>query len=316
MNGLLSLLDDVVALTKLAATTIDDAAGQAARAGAKAAGVVIDDAAVTPRYVTGLAAQRELPIIARIAIGSLKNKLLILLPAALLLSSFLPQAITPLLMLGGLYLCLEGYEKLHHFLTSPAHAAIEEAELAAHFSPEVENEKVAGAIRTDFVLSAEIMAIALATITAPDFVTRALALAAVAVMITVAVYGAVALIVKADDVGVRLALRGGPISGRVGRALVHGMPTFLEVLSFIGMLAMLWVGGGILVHGLAEYGITALEHPIHSASELVGAAVPLIGGLLAWLVAAAAAAVIGLAAGALTEVAVSAISAPFKKSEK
>ncbi len=316
MNGLLSLLDDVVALTKLAAATIDDAAGQAARAGAKAAGVVIDDAAVTPRYVTGLAAQRELPIIARIAIGSLKNKLFFLLPAALLLSSFLPQAITPLLMLGGLYLCLEGYEKLHHFWASPAHAADEEAGQAAHFTARIEDAKVAGAIRTDFILSAEIMAIALASITAPDLVTRALALTAVAVMITVAVYGAVALIVKADDVGVRLALRGGPISGPVGRALVHGMPYFLEALSFVGMLAMLWVGGGILVHGLAEYGITALEHPIHAASEIARGALPLIGDVLTWLIAAAAAAVIGLVVGALTGIVVSTAGAALKIREK
>ena len=316
MNGLLSLLDDVVALTKLAAATIDDAAGQAARAGAKAAGVVIDDAAVTPRYVTGLAAQRELPIIARIAIGSLKNKLFFLLPAALLLSSFLPQAITPLLMLGALYLCFEGYEKVHHFLASPVHAAGEEADQVADFSATVEDEKVAGAIRTDFVLSAEIMAIALASITAPDFVTRALALTAVAVMITAAVYGAVALIVKADDVGVRLALRGGPISGPVGKALVHGMPYLLEALSFIGMLAMLWVGGGILVHGLAGYGITALEHPIHAGSELARGALPLVGDVLAWVVAAAAAAVIGLAVGALTGIVVSKVGAAFKTREK
>ena len=317
MNGLLSLLDDVVALTKLAAVTIDDAAGQAARAGAKAAGVVIDDAAVTPRYVTGLAAQRELPIIARIAIGSLKNKLFFLLPAALLLSSLLPQAITPLLMLGALYLCLEGYEKVHHhFLASSAHAAGEEAGQVAHFSAKIEDEKVAGAIRTDFILSAEIMAIALASITAPDLVTRALALTAVAVMITVAVYGAVALIVKADDVGVRLALRGGPISGPAGKALVHGMPYLLEALSFIGMLAMLWVGGGILVHGLAGYGITALEHPIHAASEVARGALPLVGDVLAWLIAAAGAAVVGLAVGALTGVVVSKVGAAFKISEK
>jgi uncharacterized protein len=315
MNGLLSLLDDVVALTKLAVATIDDAAGQAARAGVKAAGVVIDDVAVTPRYVTGLAAQRELPIIARIAIGSLKNKLLFLLPAALLLSSFWPQAITPLLMLGGLYLCFEGYEKVHHFLASPMFAGRDQ-ETNVRFSTEIEDQKVAGAIRTDFILSAEIMAIALASITAPDFATQALALTAVAVLITAAVYGVVALVVKADDVGTRLALRGGPVSGRLGRALVQGMPPFLEVLSFIGMLAMLRVGGGILLHGLAEYGFTALEHAIDAASKIARGALPLVGGVLAWFIAAAVAALIGLVAGALTGIVVSAVGAAFKTREK
>ena len=315
MNGLLSLLDDVVALTKLAAATIDDAAGQAARAGVKAAGVVIDDAAVTPRYVTGLAAQRELPIIARIAIGSLKNKLLFLLPAALLLRSFWPQAITPLLMLGGLYLCFEGYEKVHHSLASPVLVGSDK-EADVRFSKEIEDQKVAGAIRTDFILSAEIMAIALASITAPDFATQALALTVVAVVITAAVYGVVALVVKADDVGVRLALRGGPVSGALGRALVHGMPPFLEVLSFIGMLAMLWVGGGILLHGLAEYGFTALEHAIDAASEFARGALPLVGDVLAWLIAAAVAAVIGLVVGALTGIVVSTVGAASKARER
>ena len=217
-GGLLALLDDVVALTKLTAATLDDAAAQAVKASAKAAGVVIDDAAVTPRYVTGLAAQRELPIVGRIAAGSLKNKLLFLLPAALLLSAFLPQAITPLLMLGGLYLCFEGYEKVHHMLTAPSQTAQSVKVVAelAQGDKALEDEKVSGAIRTDFILSAEIMAIALAAVTAPDLLTQALVLAAVAVFITVAVYGVVALIVKADDIGVRLVQRGGIISGPWG----------------------------------------------------------------------------------------------------
>ncbi len=196
-GGLLALLDDVVALTKLAAATLDDAASQAVKASAKAAGVVIDDAAVTPRYVTGLAAQRELPIVGRIAYGSLKNKLLFLLPAALLLSAFLPQAITPLLMLGGLYLAFEGYEKVHHMLTAPSQTAqsVKVVAQLAESDKALEDEKVAGAIRTDFILSAEIMAIALASITAPDLATQAIVLALVAIVITVAVYGVVALIV-------------------------------------------------------------------------------------------------------------------------
>ncbi|HEY8247854.1 MAG TPA: DUF808 domain-containing protein [Hyphomicrobium sp.] len=301
-GGLLALLDDVVALTKLTAATLDDAAAQAVKASAKAAGVVIDDAAVTPRYVTGLAAQRELPIVGRIAIGSLKNKLLFLLPAALLLSAFLPQAITPLLMLGGLYLAFEGYEKVHHMLAGPSHAAagVKVAAELAQGDKALEDQKVAGAIRTDFILSAEIMAIALATITAPDLLTQAVVLAAVAIFITAAVYGVVALIVRADDLGARLAVRNGAISGPVGRALLRGMPPFLEVLSLVGTLAMLWVGGGILVHGLAAFGVTAPEHIIHGLSETVRDAVPFDADVLAWLVSALSAALVGLAAGAVT----------------
>src|SRR5262245_50778253 len=239
MSGLFALLDDVVALMKLAAATIDDAAGQAATAGAKAAGVVIDDAAVTPRFVAGLAAHRELPIVGRIAVGSLKNKLVILLPLALALSYLWPQAITPLLMLGGLYLCLEGAEKVRHMLSGASHAALPApAAEPAVDATELEELKVNGAIRTDFVLSAEIMAIALASIDVPDLVTRALALATVAIIVTAGVYGTVALIVKADDIGVRLARRGGPLSAPIGRAVVYSMPHLLAVLSFVGLLAM------------------------------------------------------------------------------
>jgi hypothetical protein len=310
----------VVALTKLTAATLDDAAAQAVKAGTKAAGVVIDDAAVTPRYVTGLAAQRELPIVGRIALGSLKNKLLFLLPAALLLSAFLPQAITPLLMLGGLYLCLEGYEKVHHMLVpphAPAHEMPGEQQTVdlAKGDKALEDQKVAGAIRTDFILSAEIMAIALATITAPDLVTQAIVLAAVAVLITAAVYGVVALIVRADDLGARLAVRNGAMSGPVGRALLRGMPPFLEVLSFVGMLAMLWVGGGILVHGLAVFGLTTPGHIIHALADAVRDAVPFDADVLGWLVSASAAAVVGLAAGAVTAGIVAVGAAPFRKAK-
>ncbi|KAB2942641.1 MAG: DUF808 domain-containing protein [Hyphomicrobium sp.] len=317
MSGLLALLDDVAALAKLAAATLDDAAGQAAKASAKAAGVVIDDAAVTPRYVTGLAAQRELPIVGRIALGSLKNKLLYLLPAGLLLSVFLPQAITPLLMLGGLYLAFEGYEKVHHMLTAADHAAagMKVAADLAKGDKALEDEKVSGAIRTDFILSAEIMAIALATITAPDLVTQTLVLGAVAVLITAGVYGVVALIVKADDLGVRLVQRDGFISGPLGRALVYGMPPFLELLSFIGMLAMLWVGGGILVHGLAEFGFTAPEHIIHGLREALHEALPVAGDLVGWIVSATGNALVGLLAGAVAAAVVAIGGVPFRKAK-
>jgi uncharacterized protein len=317
MSGLLALLDDVVALTKLAAATLDDAASQAVKASAKAAGVVIDDAAVTPRYVTGLAASRELPIVGRIAVGSLRNKLLFLLPAALVLSVYLPTAITPLLMIGGLYLAFEGYEKVHHMLAAGTNA-VQGAKVAtdlAKADKALEDEKVSGAIRTDFILSAEIMAIALAAIEAPDLVTRAIVLAAVGILITVAVYGAVALIVKADDFGVRLAQRNGAVSGPIGRTLVRGMPPFLEALSFIGMIAMLWVGGDILIHGLAAFGFTAPEHVIHTIADAARESVPGIGGVLAWAASAASAAVVGLVAGAVTAIVVTIVRAPFRKAK-
>jgi hypothetical protein len=319
MSGLLALLDDVVALTKLAAATLDDAASQAVKASAKAAGVVIDDAAVTPRYVTGLAAKRELPIVGRIALGSLRNKLVFLLPAALLLSAFLPQAVTPLLMLGGLYLAFEGYEKVHHMVSGPSKTETVAAAAAklAQTDKAIEDEKVSGAIRTDFILSAEIMAIALATIEAPDLVTQAIVLAAVAIFITVAVYGAVALIVKADDIGARLAQRNGFISGPIGRALVRGMPPFLETLSFVGMVAMLWVGGGILVHGLAEFGVAGPEHVIHAVAEAVRGVIPTppFGDVLAWIANATGSAIVGLVAGAIVAAVVAVAWTPFRKAK-
>lgn len=300
-SGLLALLDDVVALTKLAAVTLDDAASQAAAASAKAAGVVIDDAAVTPRYVTGLAAERELPIVWRIAVGSLKNKLVYLLPAALLLTAFAPFLLTPLLMLGGLYLAFEGYEKVHSMLGGP-HAEPTEAPAQAVDAKTLEDERVAGAIRTDMVLSAEIMAISLVNIAEPTIWMQAAVLAGVALTVTAGVYGAVALIVKADDFGLYLAQKGGPLSRVMGRGLVKGMPPFLKALSFVGMLAMLWVGGGILVHGLAKLGITAPEHLIYAAGSMV-VDVPVLGRALAWLVEAALSSLVGLAAGGLVALA-------------
>ncbi len=314
MSGLLALLDDVVALTKVAAATIDDTAAQAVKVGAKTAGVVVDDAAVTPRYVTGLAAQRELPIVGRIALGSLKNKLVFLLPAALLLTLFLPQAITPLLMLGGLYLAYEGFEKVAHWVSHEKPVTI--LSVAGGLDAQaLEDQRVAGAIRTDFILSAEIMAIALANITVPDLLTKALVLAAVAVLVTGAVYGAVALIVKADDFGVALARRGGAISGPIGRALVYGMPPFLQVLSVVGTIAMLWVGGGILVHGLQEYGYSAPEHLIQALSDVVRGLAPLASEVFAWIAGAFGAAIVGLIAGAVTALVVKVVSVPFAKSQ-
>ena len=297
-TGLIALLDDVAGLAKLAAASLDDVTAHASRAGAKAAGVVIDDAAVTPRYVVGLAAERELPIIGRIAWGSLKNKLLYLLPGALVLGFLVPWAITPLLMLGGAYLCYEGAEKVHEALWP--HAAEDHgAAAAAPDARQIEDQKVRSAIKTDFILSAEIMAITLATVATASFWTQAVVLAAVGIGITAAVYGVVALIVKADDAGVALAGGGWPVTRALGRGLVLGMPALLTVLSVVGTAAMLWVGGGIIIHGLEEYGLSALGHAVHAAAEVVSHALPAaVAGAAEWLVSAAAAGVFGLAVGA------------------
>jgi predicted DNA repair protein MutK len=302
--GLIALLDDVAAIAKVAAASIDDVAAQAAKAGAKAAGVVIDDAAVTPRYVIGFTAQRELPIVRRIAVGSLKNKLLVLLPLCLLLSYALPGAITPLLMIGGAYLCYEGAEKVfERLMPHQAHAHEARLETVALNPQTLEDEKVAGAIKTDFILSAEIMAIALASVPDTGLLNQAIILALVGIAITVGVYGAVALIVKADDVGVGLATNARPtIAGRlsraVGRGLVLGMPMFLSALGTIGTAAMIWVGGSIIVHGLVEFGLHGPEEIIHSVAVAAGHALPAIAGFVEWLVTAVGSGVIGLLIGA------------------
>jgi predicted DNA repair protein MutK len=302
-SGLLALLDDVAAIAKLAAASLDDAAGQAAKATAKSAGIVIDDTAVTPRYVVGFAADRELPIVGRIAYGSLRNKLLFLLPGALFLSYFAPWAITPLLMAGGAFLCFEGYEKLAETWrgTDAKSSAAETAIATASSAQAVEDERVAGAIRTDMILSAEIMAIALSAVAGSTFLVQALSLLVVALVVTGGVYGLVALIVKADDFGVALAQRPSQAAQRLGQALVTGMPRILAGLSALGMLAMLWVGGGIILHGLAHYGLDAPEHALTAVSTAIGGAIPFIGGLAGWLVAAAGAGVFGTLVGAVVE---------------
>lgn len=297
--GLIALLDDVAALAKVAAASLDDIAGQAVKAGAKAAGVVIDDAAVTPRYVVGFAAERELPIVAKIAAGSLRNKLLVLLPAALGLSLFAPWAITPLLMLGGAYLCYEGAEKVYEVLL-PHRAHAHEAQLppVAANAQTLEDEKVASAIKTDFILSAEIMAITLAALPQGGFLMKAIVLAVVAVGITAAVYGTVALIVKADDLGVRLSRSGSGAARAIGRGLVLGMPVLLNALSVLGTAAMIWVGGGIIVHGLEEYGFPAIGAAIHRAAHAAGGLLAPIAGAVEWTVTVAGSGIVGLAVGA------------------
>jgi hypothetical protein len=290
-TGLLALLDDVAAIAKVAAASLDDVALQAGKAGTKAAGIVIDDAAVTPRYVVGFDASRELPIIWRIALGSLRNKFLVLLPAALLLSAFAPWLITPLLVLGGIYLCFEGAEKVAEWIRPTPPATVPTAEAAPGDALRLENERVAGAIKTDFILSAEIMAIALSTMPEANLGTQAAVLALVAAVVTFGVYGVVAIIVKADDAGAAMVRRG----VAAGALLVRGMPVVLKVLSILGTIAMLWVGGGIILHALEEFGLNALPKMIHDIAAAAGRAAG--GGLVEWVVNAAIAGVAGLGIG-------------------
>jgi predicted DNA repair protein MutK len=285
--GLAALLDDVAVLARAAAASVDDVAAGAGRASAKAAGVIVDDAAVTPRYVQGFRPERELPMIKRIAVGSLRNKLLLILPAALLLSELLPWLLTPILMVGGTYLCYEGVEKLWELLRphETAHAASEE--------PADEEALVKGAIRTDFILSAEIMVISLDEVANEPLLSRALILVVVALAITAGVYGVVGLIVKMDDAGLRLAQKGGGSTASFGRGLVRAMPIVLSVLSKVGIAAMIWVGGHIILVGLDELGVHFRYDAVHHLEEDVH------GGVLGWLVNTAASALLGLAVGAL-----------------
>ena len=304
--GLIALLDDLAAIAKVAAASLDDVAGHAAKAGAEAAGVIIDDAAVTPGYVIGFAAKRELPIVGRIAAGSLRNKLLILLPVALALSYFLPWMIMPLLMIGGVYLCYEGAEKvLEAVMPHRAHQHESQLGTVALNAKTAEEERVASAIKTDFILSAEIMAITLAALPAGSIVTQASVLALVGIGITVAVYGVVALIVKADDFGVVLANNDrtsvtAGIGRALGRALVRRMPAFLTILGAVGTAAMIWVGGGIVLHGLEVYGPPSIGSTVHAAAEIAVHALPLAAGALEWIVGAAISGVFGLLIGAAT----------------
>jgi predicted DNA repair protein MutK len=299
--GLLALLDDIAGLVKLSAASLDDVAGQAAKAGVKAAGAVIDDAAVTPKYVDGIAAERELPIVGRIAFGSLRNKLLVLLPIALALSIFLPQAIALLLMIGGAYLCYEGAEKVFAALVPHAAAGHEERIEPAALAPEsLEEERVAGAIKTDFILSAEIMTIALAAIPTGNLVAQAAALALAGAGITVLVYGGVALIVKADDFGVFIARNGRSGAGRgFGRWLVGFMPKFMAGLGVVGTAAMIWVGGGIILHGLDGFGFGWPEHLAEGLAHMAERALPFMAGLAGWAASALVSGIFGLLLGAL-----------------
>ena len=309
-GGLVGLLDDIAALAKLAAASIDDVGAAAGRASVKAAGVVVDDTAVTPAYVHGLSADRELPIIRRIASGSLRNKVLFILPAALLLSAVAPLVVEVILMVGGCYLAYEGAHKIVHALRHDDHDADEPSVVAGE---EAEDQVVSGAVRTDFILSAEIMVIALKEVLDEPLVTRGAVLAVVAVVITVAVYGVVALIVKMDDVGLRLAERPSAASQRIGRGLVAGMPRLLTWLAAVGTAAMLWVGGHILLVGADELGWHAPYEFVHHLEELVHD-VAGIGGVLSWLVNTAASAVVGLVVGGVIVAVVARL--PFGKTQQ
>lgn len=294
-GGLVALLDDVSVIARTAAASVDDVSIAAGRAGSKAAGVVIDDAAVTPSYVTGLSPKRELPIIWKITKGSLRNKLLILLPGALLLSQFLPAAIIFILMLGGAFLSYEGAEKVMEKLGGAKHGKTLEDPIED--PAEFEKQRVSGAIRTDLILSAEIMAITLNEVAVETFWTRAGVLALVGVVITVVVYGAVALIVKMDDVGLHLAEKSSAAAQAVGRFLLRAMPVLLTALSVIGTVAMLWVGGGIVLHGLAQLGVPQPEHLVEDIRHAVEAATGALGGVLGWATYAGLSALFGLVLG-------------------
>jgi uncharacterized protein len=296
-SGLAALLDDVATIAKIAASSIDDVAAAAGKASTKAVGVVIDDTAVTPQYVTGFTPDRELPIIWRIAKGSLKNKLLFILPAALVLSAFLPWALTPILMIGGAYLCFEGGEKVLEIFVDATDGEAEtiDDEIAEMSSADHEARMVSGAIRTDFILSAEIMVIALNELTSsnianpiagdlPPIVMQGLALAFVGIAITIVVYGVVGLIVKMDDIGLHMAKSERSGTKSFGCLLVRGMPKLLAFLSTVGTAAMLWVGGQIILHGLHIY---------------PGKVIGITGGVLGWIADAALCGVFGLALGAV-----------------
>lgn len=296
-SGLAALLDDVAAIAKLAAASVDDVGMAAGKAGSKAAGVVIDDAAVAPRYVTGFTPDRELPIIWRITLGSLRNKMLFLLPAAILLSQFAPFLIMPILMLGGAYLSFEGVEKLIEKIGGKdAHAPEEDERLLA--DPDHEKRMVQGAIRTDLILSGEIMAISLNELADLDiWWEQAIALAIVGLAVTVAVYGAVALIVKMDDIGLHLVRTKTGVARSFGGLLVRAMPHLLTFLSVVGTAAMIWVGGGIIVHALESFGLHAPYEWIHHQAEAAAARMMSMAGLVGWAVEAFFYALVGIAVG-------------------
>lgn len=297
-GGLFALLDDVAALVRLAAASVDDVGVAAGRAGTKAAGVIVDDAAVTPQYVQGLAAKRELPIIRRIAVGSLRNKLVLILPLALLISQYAEWLLPWILMVGGAYLSFEGAEKIWEKLRGASHDKAEDA--PAILDPDHEKKVVTSATRTDLILSAEIMVIALNEVKDEPFLSRAIILAVVAVAITVLIYGVVGLIVKIDDIGLALARKARSEFGRsFGRGMVRAMPYVLAVIGAVGTVAMLWVGGHILLAQSAEAGWHAPYDLLHDLEHAVHAWAPVAAGFVGWLANTLVSALVGLVVGAV-----------------
>ena len=306
-TGLVALLDDIAGITKLAAASLDDIGAATSKAGSKAIGVVVDDAAVTPRYMVGFEPKRELPMSGKIALGSFRNKLLFILPAALALSAFAPWLLTPLLMIGGTYLCFEGAEKI---LEAFGGGHAEEVVDAPTDPKALEAQKVSGAIRTDFILSAEIMVIALSDVATKPIWEQAIVLALVGIVITIAVYGVVALIVKMDDIGLHLAQRSSTVVQALGRGLVKGMPLVMSALSVIGTAAMVWVGGQIIVHGVEEFGFTTVPHWIHDTAESASHAVPFAKGAVNWAMNAFFSGIVGLILGGAIALGLHAVKKP------
>jgi len=294
----MALIDDVAGIAKLAAASIDDIGAASGKAAGKAAGIVIDDAAVTPKYVTGLSPSRELPIIGKIAVGSIRNKMLLILPVALLLTAFAPWAITPLLMFGGAYLCFEGAEKVMEMFGGHEAEKAPVSDDPAH----LEAATISGAVRTDLILSAEIMTIALADVTDAPLATQAGVLIVVGLAMTLVVYGAVGLLVKLDDIGLHMAERTSKSSRAIGRGLVKAMPGVFSALSVIGTVAMLWVGGGILMHGSHTLGLAWPAEPIEHLAHAAGALSGPLGGAVSWTITALLSGLLGLLIGGILAV--------------
>ena len=313
-GGLIALLDDVAAIARVSAASVDDIGAATGRASIKAAGVVVDDTAVTPQYVKDVEASRELPIIWRITKGSLRNKLLIILPIALLLSQFAPWALTPILMLGGSYLCFEGAEKIWGALSGHSHEEPAVDQDAASDGKSAEDKMVAGAVRTDLILSAEIMVISLNEVASEGFLSRLIILAIVALVITGVVYGVVALLIRMDDAGLKLASTGSGALQTIGRGMVKAMPKILQVISVVGTVAMLWVGGHIILVGLDEFGWHALYGFVHHMGEAAAHVVPVLQAAVSWIVNTFFSAVLGLIWGAIIVVAVTLIQKARGKS--
>lgn len=292
-GGIVALLDDIATLAKMAAASVDDVAAATGRASAKTVGVIVDDTAVTPQYLQGIKPERELPIIKRIARGSLKNKLLIILPAALLLSQFAPWVLPILLIAGGSFLAFEGMEKVWEKLRGGGH---DDPLIVA--GPSGEEQIVKSAVRTDLILSAEIMIIALNEVASEGFVARSIILIAVGFLITFVVYGMVAVLVKIDDIGVALMKREKTSSQRIGKALFNAMPRVLATIGVIGTLAMLWVGGHIVVVSAADLGWTAPHQIIANLAHL-GASFAAGAGFLSWTIETLASLLVGAFLGSL-----------------